>query len=137
MGRDPYDVLGVPPGASAEEVRAAWRSVSKLVHPDLGGSAAEFREALAAYEALSDPDRRAAIDGRRRPFGGFCGFGGDEREDESASYDWPIEPLLVPTGDDRFAWTLGRSARSAIAIAMALAVIVVMLLMPAVLAAQT
>ena len=49
---NPYDVLGVRPGASADEVRAAWRRKVLTAHPDRGGDEAAFAEALEAYRAL-------------------------------------------------------------------------------------
>jgi hypothetical protein len=49
---NPYDVLGVRPGASADEVRAAWRRKVLTAHPDRGGDEAAFAEALEAYQAL-------------------------------------------------------------------------------------
>jgi DnaJ-class molecular chaperone len=64
--RDPYQVLGVPRGASDEEVKRAYRRLAKRFHPDVnsGSSAAEqqFRELGAAYDLLSDPARRQRFD---------------------------------------------------------------------------
>ncbi len=56
--------LGVPPSATLEEIRKRWREVVKETHPDASGGDSElFREARAAYEALTDPARRALYDG--------------------------------------------------------------------------
>lgn len=63
--RSPYDVLGVPRSASAEQVREAWRRAAFEHHPDRGGDPVRFREALAAFELLDDPARRAAVDAGR------------------------------------------------------------------------
>jgi curved DNA-binding protein CbpA len=56
MARDPYQVLGVSPGASREELHDAYRRLVKLHHPDRNGGSAEstrrFREIQAAYEEL-------------------------------------------------------------------------------------
>lgn len=64
--RDYYEVLGVSKGASAEEVKKAYRKVAMQYHPDRnpGDKAAEerFKEAAEAYEILSDGDRRAQYD---------------------------------------------------------------------------
>ena len=57
-----YDLLGVAPTAGTEEIRSAYRKLSKVYHPDLGGSAAFFRQLQEGYEILTDPIRRAAYD---------------------------------------------------------------------------
>ncbi len=64
-----YDVLGVPEGASGEEVRQAYRRLVKAAHPDLAGDAAQFRLITQAYDVLSDPAQRAAYDRGLRPQG--------------------------------------------------------------------
>jgi len=52
--RDPWDVLGVPPGSAKDVVRKAWRRLSRLYHPDgPSGNEERFREAREAYESLS------------------------------------------------------------------------------------
>jgi DnaJ-class molecular chaperone len=62
----PYEVLGIKPDASADEIRKAYRTLAKQHHPDLnpGNEAAErrFKEVSAANELLSDPDKRARFD---------------------------------------------------------------------------
>lgn len=57
-----YDVLGVSPGATSEEVRAAYRRLSRQTHPDAGGDGALFRLVASAYRTLSDPISRAEYD---------------------------------------------------------------------------
>jgi hypothetical protein len=57
-----YDILGVAPDADAEELRAAFRRLSKRVHPDAGGSDALFTRVKDTYDVLSDPVRRAEYD---------------------------------------------------------------------------
>jgi curved DNA-binding protein CbpA len=57
-----YDLLGVPRDADVEEIRAAYRRLSKIYHPDLGGTAAIFRQLQEAREILTDPIRRSAYD---------------------------------------------------------------------------
>ncbi len=64
--RDPYTVLGVSRGASADEIRKAFRRLAKEHHPDrhAGDEAAKkrFQEINAAYQVLNDPQHRARFD---------------------------------------------------------------------------
>jgi len=64
--RDYYDVLSIEKGASAEEIKKAYRKLALANHPDRnpGDSAAEerFKEATEAYEVLSDTSKRTAYD---------------------------------------------------------------------------
>jgi hypothetical protein len=59
---DYYDVLGVHRSASIADIKSAYRALAKTMHPDRGGSAGEFHSLREAYEALTDPVRRAAYD---------------------------------------------------------------------------
>jgi DnaJ-class molecular chaperone len=64
--RDPYDVLGVPKGADLKDVKKAYRKLARQHHPDLhpGDSSAEekFKEISAAYDFLSEAERKAKYD---------------------------------------------------------------------------
>lgn len=83
--RDYYEVLGVSKGATKDEIRKAYRKLSKKYHPDLNKEAdaeEKFKEATEAFEVLSDENKRANYDqfghaGPNQGFGGGGGFGGD------------------------------------------------------------
>ena len=65
-----YRSLGVQPGATAEELKKAYRGLAKKYHPDLhpGDKEAEarFKEINEAYETLSDPQKRKEYDEKQR-----------------------------------------------------------------------
>ena len=89
-----YDRLGVSKDASQDEIKRAYRKLSKKYHPDINkepGAEEKYKEILEAYETLSDAQKRAAYDqygpdgangfGGQGSFGGFdggAGFGGFE-----------------------------------------------------------
>jgi molecular chaperone DnaJ len=85
--KDYYDVLGVSPSASEKEITRAYRKLAKENHPDANPNNAEaeerFKEASAANDVLSDPEKRKEYDQVREmvaqgmgPDGGRGGFGG-------------------------------------------------------------
>jgi DnaJ-class molecular chaperone len=66
MSRDPYEVLGVGKGADIKDVKSAYRKLARKLHPDLhpGDAKAEerFKEVAAAYDFLSDVDKKGQYD---------------------------------------------------------------------------
>ncbi|MGV3614992.1 MAG: molecular chaperone DnaJ [Fimbriimonas sp.] len=64
--KDPYEVLGVARGASADEIKSAYRRLARRYHPDVNpddpSAEEKFKEVGSAYSVLSDPDRRARFD---------------------------------------------------------------------------
>lgn len=83
--RDPYVVLGVARGASEAEIKKAYRRLAKENHPDHNADNPKaldrFKEANAAYELLSDAEKKARfdrgeIDAEGNPANPFAGFRG-------------------------------------------------------------
>ena len=64
--RDYYAILGVSRDASSEDIKKAFRALAMRYHPDRNPDDVDadrrFREAVEAYEALSDPEQRARYD---------------------------------------------------------------------------
>jgi molecular chaperone DnaJ len=64
--RDPYDILGVDRSATQDEIKSAFRRLASQHHPDRNpgddGAHHRFKEINAAYQILSDPQKRAAFD---------------------------------------------------------------------------
>ena len=90
-----YETLGVPKGASDEEIKRAYRKLASQHHPDKGGDTQRFQEIQSAYETLSDPVKRQQHD-NPSPFQHFGGnpngshfefhFGGAGPEDIFAQF---------------------------------------------------
>ena len=64
--RDPYAILGVPKSASADEIRRAYRTLAKELHPDArpddAKSEERFKEVTRAFKLLSNAETRAKFD---------------------------------------------------------------------------
>ncbi|TFB99355.1 heat-shock protein [Cryobacterium adonitolivorans] len=69
----PYEVLGVSPSVTDEELRRAYRLKLRQSHPDVGGSAASFHAVQVAWERIGSPESRADYDGARYPESGYSG----------------------------------------------------------------
>jgi DnaJ-class molecular chaperone len=100
--RDPYEVLGVQRGASAADIKSAFRRLAKKLHPDANRkdpkAASKFAELNAAYEIVGDDEKRKAfdrgeIDAEGKPrFQGFSGAGAERggfgRESPFETFTW-------------------------------------------------
>ena len=95
--RDYYEVLGVPRNASDDELKRAYRRLARQYHPDVNkeaGAEEHFKEVNAAYEVLSDREKRvrydrfghAGVQGSGAGASGFNGFGLGARR---SSHHWP------------------------------------------------
>jgi DnaJ-class molecular chaperone len=68
---DHYATLGVSKNSSQEEIKQAYRKLAAKHHPDRGGDTKTFQQIQAAYDALSDPEKRSAYDNpHHEHFGG-------------------------------------------------------------------
>lgn len=98
-----YDVLGLPEGASGEEIRKAFRRLAKKFHPDVnpGDKTAEarFKEINEAHEVLRDPNKRQEYDAIRKG-----AFAGGAREGPFRGSRGGFE------AGDRFSWGRGVDA---------------------------
>lgn len=109
--QDHYAVLGVPRGATADDIRRAYRKKALEWHPDKNrseGAAEKFKQIAEAYEVLSNPEKRllydrggAAAPGRDDDSDGFGCRGSDD------GVRWPTQPFDIFAeffgGEDPFA----------------------------------
>src|SRR5918998_1690749 len=82
VARDYYGILGIDSDAGPDEIKRAYRRLARELHPDVNPDAAaqeRFAEVSAAYEVLSDPEKRRIVDLGGDPLanGAAAGGGGD------------------------------------------------------------
>jgi DnaJ-class molecular chaperone len=107
--RDPYEVLGVPRGASAAAIKSAYRKLAKKHHPDANKndpkSAARFSELNSANEIIGDEEKRkqfdrGEIDAEGKPR--FQGFPGGDPRGRGTSPGGGFETHTFRTGQGGF-----------------------------------
>ena len=74
-----YDLIGVPKTATEQEIKKAYRKKALKEHPDKGGDPEKFKEITAAYEVISDREKRELYD--RHGEDGLKGGGGMGAQD--------------------------------------------------------
>ena len=98
--RDYYEILGVPRSATPQQIKAAYRKLARAYHPDVSkapGAAEKFKEATAAYEVLSDAQKRQTYDrfGHAGPEGFAPGPGGPRDRTWSGGIPFDVEDLFA------------------------------------------
>jgi curved DNA-binding protein len=110
---NPYEILGIPKTATADDIKKAYRKLASQHHPDKGGDTAKFQEIQTAYDTLSDPNKRAAYDNPQPRSNHFeFNFGGD-LNDIFAQFGFPggafRQPQSRKNSDVRAELTVGLS----------------------------
>ncbi|MDF2443811.1 MAG: molecular chaperone DnaJ, partial [Subtercola sp.] len=107
LSRTPYEVLGVSPRSTDDELRRAYRRLLRETHPDTGGSAAEFHAVQLAWELVGTSTERAVYDsaagaGRSAPDArGASGPGGASMPHRPEGSSLKARSYGHPGGDER------------------------------------
>lgn len=91
-----YEILGVSPDASLQEIKIAYRTLAKKLHPDMGGSVEQVAALNEAADVLTHPAKRAEYDlDRRRQPTSSAGPESAPRASTTASASWAYTPAPV------------------------------------------
>ena len=108
-----YEILELSRTATQDEVKAAYKKMAAVVHPDKGGSAMLFRLVQEAYEVLSDPAKRKQHDSDLAgPSGGNRQAGTQQQQNQSSSSEANyvrVEDLYKRWKEDRNRVAMPRS----------------------------
>ncbi|HPI10580.1 MAG TPA: DnaJ domain-containing protein, partial [Catalimonadaceae bacterium] len=91
-----YEILGVPPDATDDQIKKAFRKLAKLHHPDhnIGIDPSRFRKIFEAYEVLNDPKKRSAYDHI------LSAAHKDSEEDGGADFDYIYDESFLENDPD-------------------------------------
>ena len=112
--KDPYELLGVARGASQDDIKKAYRTLAKKLHPDVNPDdksvEQRFKEITAAYDLLSDVERRRQYDSGMIGADGTAQnpFRQQHRRGGASGFDFGSEGIDI---DDLFSDLFGRGKR--------------------------
>jgi molecular chaperone DnaJ len=102
MEKDYYEILGLKKGASAEEIKRAYKQLAKKYHPDVSKDPEaehKFKEIAEAFSVLSDPEKKQNYDNYGDAYKNFQGYQG---QDFGQGFDFDFEDLFNSFGSGNF-----------------------------------
>lgn len=95
---NPYEVLGAWRGDTPETIKVLYRTLAQTHHPDKGGDVEEFQSIQAAYDILSDPERRERYD-RTGETGDMPDIDGQARSNLAGTFLSLVDAIDIDTMD--------------------------------------